>query len=715
MATTAESRPVSVSQYHHYVPRFLLRRFSTPSPTTRKHNKKRNSKQPDDDVVNAVDLARDTAEFVTLPVRRMFGQVDMYKDDSAFSETDQHRIERKLSAIEGDASRIVAKVVDAHKAGKEEVSLSRHEKDLLRKFIFVMKYRSPIFYQRFNHQKAEDYDSDDRASFLAYMRERGFQRPLDVWFDNLLKIIDKPMDPSGKWTEDLSNHIYPGDAEWLFRNIRSMYLSFVIPSDGSEEFLLTNNAFGIYEGPADYSIDPSTGKQTISAYTEFHVISVVSPHLVMILRHNLLPEPLEDQRESVRDQKKVLLALYMQAHGDPDNATSLLQDLPVNKARNSYTIVHNGRLELAQGESGVPTAKDNFHFTLFRLGSRHVQTINLIMLDQAHTSSYIVFKSKVALRAALDFYLDFPTRTRGTYSLKTITERPDDPMLLSLRKLEKIAYTLGSSVKAKYHIDPLVEIKDAPPAHEAPASDEEASLDEIVSQVLRTATTDFLAKSLADNIFALLMTVLMEVLTRLQMTVLSAHTLDLLLTTDDWLCFPDMVGSAVQKADTRGLSERTKGLVDVELGIWRQGWMYLVRRALQIPGVDLDHSVEVMRENLRRQCTPPHPHLASALASAVRREISRSPGVATVPRPGHGKDIQAAPEMSKQRLRHSFDDVDHTVQNNGSVNNLALFAFFVVVLMCFCLAVLAWRLICLARSLVVGTWHLTVLVWNYFG
>jgi hypothetical protein len=90
----------------------------------------------------------------------------MYKDDSKFSDKDQERIEKKLSLIEGQASRIIAQVADAHKAGKNEVTLSRHDKDLLRKFLFIMKYRSPIFYARFNHQKAEDYSSNDRTPFL---------------------------------------------------------------------------------------------------------------------------------------------------------------------------------------------------------------------------------------------------------------------------------------------------------------------------------------------------------------------------------------------------------------------------------------------------------------------------------------------------------------------------------------------------------------------
>jgi hypothetical protein len=172
-------------------------------------------------MINAVNLAKETPELVTVPIKRLFGQVDMYKDDTKFTPEKQMRIKRKLCDNEQAASRIIAKVVDAEKVSKSDISLSRHDKDLLRKFLFVMKYRSPVFFRRFNHQTAAPYASNDRARFLEYMRLNNFQRPLDVWFDNLLKIIDAPMDPAGKWIADLSDRIYAGDAEWLFMNIRS--------------------------------------------------------------------------------------------------------------------------------------------------------------------------------------------------------------------------------------------------------------------------------------------------------------------------------------------------------------------------------------------------------------------------------------------------------------------------------------------------------------
>ncbi|KNG48401.1 hypothetical protein DDE82_002151 [Stemphylium lycopersici] len=375
-AMPVSMHPIPQTQYQHYIPRFLLRRFSTPPPAAVSHERKRSRNRRSDDILNTVRLDKDVPEIGTVLVGRVFGQLDMYRDDSLFGQEEQNRLEKKLSKIEQAASRIINTVVTAHTTGHDRVSLSRYDKDVLRKFMFVMKYRSTIFFQRFNHQKADDYCADDKAQFLEYMEKHKKKRPLDVWFDNLIKIIDKDMDPDGRWLTELLDEIYPGDAQWLSFNVRSMYLCLVTPSDPSDEFLLTGNAFGIHEGPVDYSTNCSTGAM-------------------------------------------------MQAHNDPAHAVSLLRDLPVMKARNSYTVVKNKRIFLADNADGEPRKENNFTFTFFRLESRHVQTMNLVMLDQAHNSSHIVFKSEAGLRRALEFYLGYPTQANGLYSIKTISERPD--------------------------------------------------------------------------------------------------------------------------------------------------------------------------------------------------------------------------------------------------------------------------------------------------
>jgi hypothetical protein len=166
--------------------------------------------------VNTVDLTTHPLTFKAVLVKKTFGHKDMYKDSSKLIQGEQRYIEKKLGDLEQDASHIIARVVVAHARGEDDISLSRTDKDLLRKFLFVMKYRSPIFFTRFNHETADEYDSSDRDTFLEYMNEKGFTRPIDVWFDSLKKVIDTPMDLGVKWIMQLCRTIYPPDALWLF-------------------------------------------------------------------------------------------------------------------------------------------------------------------------------------------------------------------------------------------------------------------------------------------------------------------------------------------------------------------------------------------------------------------------------------------------------------------------------------------------------------------
>ncbi|EMD63735.1 hypothetical protein COCSADRAFT_358271 [Bipolaris sorokiniana ND90Pr] len=278
------------------------------------------------------------------------------------------------------------------------------------------------------------------------------------------------------WIEELRETIYPPDADWFVANIRSMYMAFVTPSDPQEEFILTENAFSIHEGPVSYSVDRFTGEEKQIAYTEFHLLTVISPRLAIVFRSNDMPEPLEDLLPGLRERKLGMLAAIALVHTDPEHATSLLEDLPIAKARNSYTTVRNGCLELAEGADGKPRMNDKFDFIFFRLESNHAQKINMVMLDQAYNIDELVFKSKAGLRKALEFYLEYPCLTRGLYSMKTVSDKPDDPRLRFLKKMEHVARMLGSSTTAKYHVDPLWEDNETMP------------LEIAVAQVLATTT-----------------------------------------------------------------------------------------------------------------------------------------------------------------------------------------------------------------------------------
>jgi hypothetical protein len=81
-------------------------------------------------------------------------------------------------------------------------------------------------------------------------------------------------------------------------------------------------------------VDPVTGESVMSCYTEFHVFATISPKLMIVLRSNLLPQPMEDIIEDERYMKETLYELNVIQHNNPDTANSILEGLPIAKAYN---------------------------------------------------------------------------------------------------------------------------------------------------------------------------------------------------------------------------------------------------------------------------------------------------------------------------------------------------------------------------------------------
>ena len=113
---------------------------------------------------------------------RTFGLTDMYRDFEHASN--QHYLEEQLSKLESNAGRIITKIRKGFEAGDADVYLTRPDRDTLRKFLFIMKYRCSGQHRRFYNKDAADYSEDDKDELLPYMREKGFTKPIDVWFDN---------------------------------------------------------------------------------------------------------------------------------------------------------------------------------------------------------------------------------------------------------------------------------------------------------------------------------------------------------------------------------------------------------------------------------------------------------------------------------------------------------------------------------------------------
>ena len=447
--SSSQARPAISSQYHHFVPRFLLRNFAVfknPGNVVPKTSKKSRHRPPRPQRLNVLNLK--SGAFEQKDVGDTFGIVDMYRDFEK-AGPDQQKLERELSVLESAAGEVVARVMKTYEAGKKEVQLIRKDVDILRRFLFIMMYRNSSFGKRFEKSK-EDYDSDDRESMLEYMDRRGFKTPRDVWFANIRAFLEVKLDEDWvKGMEELSKRAYPMDARWFFMHLKAFFIAFCTPKRTDDEFVLTQNVYSVYEGPT-----------SAGPWTDYHRFAPVSSKIMIVMRSALLPcVGVKDED----DNRQMLLDWNKSMHLDPTQAGSCLEDLPVSKARNNYSQVIDGKVK------PLPTKmsrdKHIFYFPFFHLDHEHVQKINIICLENASDTAAMVYKLQGSLRTALEFYL-----TDRTPGFKVTCCPPPIPqeyqqMLLQgdgqlahaqrllpyLQILHKFASQLGSTVELQHN------------------------------------------------------------------------------------------------------------------------------------------------------------------------------------------------------------------------------------------------------------------------
>jgi hypothetical protein len=446
------SAPKPDSRYHHFVPQFILRNFShpyQPASTGKKCRKSKSGLYPGDEAVNGIDLSSPNVKIVETKVSRTFGIQDMYID--AGHATNKQHIEEMFSKLENDAAVVISKIRKTFEGGEKIVALTRGERNVVRKFLFVMKYRKPSTHDRFFFETPEEYIGDDKEIFLEYMRRKGFKKPIEVWLDNIKAFLEIKMDVGTAWEKELGEKAYPLDAVWFVMQTSMFYMSFCTPSDLDNEFIMTENGYGIHEGPVSISTDRETAEVEVECHIEYHTFAHISPKLTIILRAFMLPLAVEDGDPEVREMREKYMELNLSLHNDQVSARSFLQDLPITKPMNSYSTIVHGRAVSLTGKEHVHSQKDVFYFRFFPLSVEHVAKINTIFLEEAYPTGIIAFNNKSSVRRAVEYYLGFDDEDGGKDNgFKLTSGRDDDPRLLYLKKLEQAVKLLGGDAKAIY-------------------------------------------------------------------------------------------------------------------------------------------------------------------------------------------------------------------------------------------------------------------------
>ena len=380
------------------------------------------------------------------------------------------QIEHALDGLENRVSDVRHAIEKDVFDGKPTTVLVRPQKDLLRRFIFIMAYRNRKFHQRFRGAE-DDYHSNDRTELLAYMHDKGFTKPKDVWLRNIRAFVDVDLRQDVEdWKGWLMENAYPGDARWFWKNMTTSYLCFCTPEDADEEFLLTQNAYGIFEGPCSHL-----------GWTDWHTFAPVNHRLMIILRNHFLggiPNIPSNLAKVVAATHCKVVQAMTSTYEDPAEAHSWLEDLPVSRPATSYPTV---RFVV----DGLPTAhgftqKDIFTFKFFQLPGAFVQRVNSIFLQEAIMTETIVYKSSSGLRKALEAYLEMEkvgfkvvlekpieegpeiwfTDHNG---MKRLEEAPEYRRREYLQMLERTAGCLGSQCRAKFTLSTPQSVMITPP------------------------------------------------------------------------------------------------------------------------------------------------------------------------------------------------------------------------------------------------------------
>ncbi|KAG6032684.1 hypothetical protein E4U19_007258 [Claviceps sp. Clav32 group G5] len=443
----------------YFVPRFLLENFSHPfqphrkgeaarvASQTQNASPRRNGKKlrRGESVVNHVDMSTEVAFITENPVGSVFGRLNM-DQKAGISNKEQTRIEHKFNRLESDASAIFRRMLTAFTANRRGLWLTREERNQVRKFLFVMKYRGPASFGRYCHETVETYNAEDKAQLAMYMREKNFSRPIDVWMDNLEKLIDVKMDAEMEWLVKLPTRMYPPDAYWAITHIQCSYMTLCTPSARDAEFIVSDHCYSIAEGPHKASMDAKSGKRAVQQWTSLHEFGPISPRLLIVLRSALFPCPQEDGADANAKETRELLQSYQEAMLGPLSET-LLADLPVSKASNNYSEVVDGVLRAIPGAAGAPSRGHSFFFTFFPLESAHVDRINGVFLDNASSCNSLVFHTEAAFRRSLEWYMDdceyFPKSVASTTTAASAAPL-DVRQRACLRKLGGLLTQLGS-------------------------------------------------------------------------------------------------------------------------------------------------------------------------------------------------------------------------------------------------------------------------------
>ncbi|KAF8841509.1 hypothetical protein BDN67DRAFT_928243 [Paxillus ammoniavirescens] len=410
-----QSTPRSrTDQYHHFIPRFILRRFQVGTVRSKAERRREFRKTGiDPEYVLYYDIASGTLD--TRPIGKVYGALNLYGDKR--NQENVNELEEKLSGLEREAASIISDLHAALPEGK--FCLKRRPLETLRKFLFLMHYRhalvAPIYFQEDHPENAQG-----RQWIEHFKKSKGLETAVDVWLYMLRFYLDNSHSQLmllaaqiiDKYDADTilncaSTSSIPPEIEHFpateYQTLAGAFFMCIWEAAEGDEFPLTHDGFGLGEGCV--SVDGQ-----FDGRLSLHRIFVLSPRVVLVLRSGVLrPENIGD------------FSVPM---------SSDLLDIPQSPPETTYaggnSWIKGATLsEMENYRTSKQAEEDMFTFSITRLSRSQTMAVNNVLLRHVASDTSLTFLSKdCMLRTTRSFcsgVLNMPEAGKFTKLIKILS------------------------------------------------------------------------------------------------------------------------------------------------------------------------------------------------------------------------------------------------------------------------------------------------------
>ncbi|KAG1791233.1 uncharacterized protein HD556DRAFT_1486714 [Suillus plorans] len=368
-----------MTQYQHFIPRFILRRFQVgPVKSKTERQKEFRHTGVDPEYVHYYDIA--TGSLDIRPVGKVYGVPDFYQD--VRNTYNINELEGKLADLERHAASII---MDLHEALPQGTfTLKRRPLELLRKFLFIMHYRKWI---------------------ESFMKAKGIQSAVECWLYVLRYYLDTS---HSDIMRDAAELVEKYGEEGLLKMITESH----IPPD-LEHF--PAHTYHIHADNYFFSIwEAAEGEEFILTHNAF-----VSPRIAIVLRHVVLRPGM---KECIKPDLFVSSLLHVNtAPSTPIYASG-------ERGTHIDHVNFQSAMSLARYRSSQEGANDSFVFKITKLSRPQTLELNSVLLVNVTKTGSLTFLSRRSMLRTVRAFRSLPVNFLASQLLVPLIGRLTDTM-----------------------------------------------------------------------------------------------------------------------------------------------------------------------------------------------------------------------------------------------------------------------------------------------